>query len=349
MTKQHNVLLLVGGDSPERDVSMASGRSILTALETLGHRVDIVDPMRPEETGDRTRARLVDAAIDTTPPPPGEDLGGIRGAFLQALEKRRKKGIDIVFSALHGGGGEDGTVHAILEYLGIPFTGSGSLASGLAMDKTLAKHLVTAAGVPVPAGFTVETENIIIDNVKKQIDIDLKYPVVVKPNDQGSTVGFSIVHDADDLAGAVHAAARFSNPVVVETYISGFEITATVLGDECLPLLEIRPKSGVYDYEHKYTSGATEYIVPAPIDDAIAASMSGHAIQAFRTLGCRVYARVDFRLSEDGRPFFLEVNTLPGMTSNSLVPKAAVAAGIDFAGLIDRILTLSLREKRATH
>ncbi len=342
-----NVLLLAGGDSAERDVSLASARSILAALERLGHRVQIVDPLEPDLPQDAARERVEKAGVQTKPPAADRRQG--REAFMRLLERRDKKGTDIIFNALHGGAGEDGTIQAMLEYLGVPFTGSGSTACALAMDKYVSRRLATAAGVPMAHGFKCNGSHCSMDELRRMIEKGPGFPAVVKPLDQGSSVGLSIVKASRDLAEAVAEARRYGDRFIVEQYVAGSEITVAMLGTEALPVLEIRPTSGVYDYMHKYTSGMTEYIVPAPIEKSLSDAFSAYAVDAYTALGCCVYARVDFRLSKAGEPFFLEVNTLPGMTEHSLVPKAARAAGLDFAQLVDRIIQLSLREVRSKH
>lgn len=347
MPGTYNILLLAGGDSSEQDVSLASARSILEALELLGHRVTIVDPKNPDLTQEAARDLVMQAGIATQPPPVDPSKGRTR--FLQLLEGWDRLGTDIVFNALHGGAGEDGTIQAIMEYLGIPFTGSGSRASALAMDKYVSRRLATGVDVPVADGFIGSGENAALDDLRRQIERGPGFPAVVKPVDQGSSVGLTIVKLPEDLAGALERTAPYGSRFLVERYIAGTEITVTVLGEEALPALEIRPDSGLYDYLHKYTSGRTEYICPAPLDASLARAFADHSVAVYRALGCSVYARVDFRLSTAGEPFLLEVNTLPGMTAHSLVPKAARAAGIEFPELLDRIIQLSLCEIRSSH
>jgi D-alanine-D-alanine ligase len=252
---------------------------------------------------------------------------------------------DVVFNALHGGSGEDGTLQACLDFLGIPYTGSGALACGLAMNKILSKHLVSMDGVPLAKGFFISKTSLDRMDVEKKIQKEIGFPAVFKPNNQGSSVGVSVVRGPDQLGNAISKAVALDDSFIVEEYIDGSEITVSILGDTVLPVLEIRPKQGFYDYSNKYTSGASEYLVPAPLDPKIAEAIQSSALQAYRSLGCRVYARVDFRLSKENRHYYLEVNTLPGMTSNSLVPKAARAAGIEFPELLEKIIRLSIQDK----
>lgn len=347
MPGTYNILLLAGGDSAEQDVSLASARSILEALETLGHEVTIVLPKNPDLSQEAARDQVTQAGIAAQPPPVDPSKGRTR--FVRLLEQWDRLGADIVFNALHGGAGEDGTIQAMLEYLGIPFTGSGSRACALAMDKHVSRRLAVGIGVPVAEGFIADGDHTSQGELQKQIERGPGFPVVVKPVDQGSSVGLTIADSREDLAGALARTAPYGSRFLVERYIDGTEITVAVLGEEALPALEIRPESGLYDYLHKYTSGRTEYICPAPLDSELARTFADYSVGIYHALGCSVYARVDFRLSAAGEPFLLEVNTLPGMTAQSLVPKSARAAGIEFPELIDRIIRLSLREVRSNH
>jgi D-alanine-D-alanine ligase len=345
--KQLTVLVLAGGDSAERDVSLDSARGMAQAAREVGHRVLVADPARPEVSpSDDWAFVLGDASIGEVPPDVIEDVYGARVRWAKTLAGYKSSGIDIVLNALHGGTGEDGTVQAILDFAGIPSTGSGMGACALAMDKYRSKHMAQSVGVGGAKSVFLHRKRPAGDegSFATQILDSLQLPVVVKPNNQGSSVGLTVVASRVDLDEAVEHAFRFDDNVIVEEYIPGAEITAAILEGEDLPLLEIRPKSGLYDYFHKYQSGATEYLVPAPLDEAVAQAVAESARRAFHTLGCEVYGRVDFRLDEQGRHFFLEVNTLPGMTANSLVPKAAKSAGIGYTELVDRILRLSINK-----
>jgi D-alanine-D-alanine ligase len=341
--KKLTVLVLAGGDSAERDVSLDSARGMAQAAVEAGHRVLVADPARPEivPSSDPTPV-FGDAAIGNSPPDIIDDVYGARRKFLQVLADYRVYGAHIVLNGLHGGVGEDGTVQAVLEFLGIPFTGSGAAACALAMDKHRSKQLFQSHGVPVANSVFLQRPDIENGSIVEAVCDRLSLPVVVKPNSQGSSVGLTVVASARDLAEAAQKAFRHDDNIIVEEYIAGTEITAAVLEGEDLPLLEIRPKSGLYDYFHKYQHGATEYVVPAPVDAAVAGAIADSAHTAFRALGSRVYGRADFRLGDDGRHYLLEINTLPGMTSTSLVPKAAKHVGIDYTQLVDRILRLSL-------
>ena len=289
------VAVLLGGRSDEREVSLKTGRAVAEALRRLGHEVLEVDA--------------------------GTDL---------ALRLARIRP-DAAFVALHGRWGEDGTVQGLLEMLGIPYTGSGVLASALAMDKDASKRMFQAWGVPT-APWTV------IEPGAPPRAEGMEFPVVVKPARGGSTLGVSVVHRSGDLAAAVEAARRSDPRVVVERYVEGRELTVGVLEGETLPAVEIVPESGFYDYRAKYTAGKTRYLCPAPLPEALTARVTEAGVAAYRALGCSGAARVDVRLDPGGNPWVLEVNTIPGMTPTSLLPKAAAAAGMDFDALVARIL-----------
>jgi D-alanine-D-alanine ligase len=245
---------------------------------------------------------------------------------------------DAVFIGLHGGAGEDGTIQALLEAAGLAYTGSGILGSALAMNKDRSKALFREAGVATAPHVLVDASSEreragALEAVARTVG----YPAVVKPNCQGSSVGFSFVPRAEDLGEALRRAACFGGECVVERYVPGREITAAILEGEALPLVEIIPEGGFYDYKRKYTKGSSRYVAPAEVDAKTAERIKREAALAYRALACRDYARIDFRLSGDGEPYCLEVNTLPGMTELSLVPMAAKAAGIGFADLVERI------------
>jgi len=334
------VMLVVGGDSAERDVSLESGVAIHKALQELGHDVLVADPHRPHirPSGDPS-VFFANTTVDVRPPEIESNPYSARRRFAAILTDFEATGCEVVFNGLHGGTGEDGTFQAVLDYLGIPYTGSGMTACAIAMDKALSKQLVAKEGVPVPPEIYV-ADPARMPNEEAIVDL-LGLPVVVKPNHEGSSVGVTIVEERDTLARAVEDAKAYGGAFLFEQFIEGKEITAAMLDGADLPLLEIRPRQGFYDYRNKYQSGSCEYIVPAPLDADVTDAIKKSCEAAYRVMGCRGYSRIDFRLANDGRHFFLETNTLPGMTANSLVPKAARAAGIDFPELIDRILHLT--------
>jgi D-alanine-D-alanine ligase len=344
--KDVTVLVIAGGDSAERDVSLDSGRGIARALGEVGYRVLAADPARPEiAPSDDVAAVFGDGSIGAEPAPIPDDPIPARRAFMDLLGESLARGVDVVFNGLHGGAGEDGTVQAVLDYVGVPYTGSGAAACALAMDKRRAKVLAAAAGVPVPRGIALDRGALAAGTLGQTVRETVGVPCVVKPNSQGSSVGLTVVASFEQLDGAAAKAFALDDTVLVESYIEGHEVTQGVLeGVPEVPLLEIRPRSGLYDYYHKYQTGSSEYLVPAPIPDYTAAAMQESARRTVDALGLSVYARVDFRLDPDGNHFLLEANTLPGMTATSLVPKAVKHLGIGYEELCDRILRLSLEK-----
>ena len=300
------VAVLLGGHSSEREVSLATGKAVLAALEQRGVAAEAWDP------AERDVRELATA------------------------------GIDRAFIALHGPGGEDGALQGCLEWLGVPYTGSGVLASALAMDKVRSKHLFHAAGIPTPAYAVVEQ-----DADVAAATAALGWPLIVKPNGQGSSVGMSRVERAADLAVAIETALAYDDVVLIEECIVGAEDTVSILQGEALPCIRIETPRVFYDYRAKYQSSRTRYLCPAH-SGATAQRYAELALAAFRELGCSGWGRVDFMTGDDGVPQVLEVNTVPGMTSHSLVPMAAKAAGIDFEELCWRILETSCRRTECT-
>jgi D-alanine-D-alanine ligase len=326
------IAVLMGGTSSERDVSLASGIRITEALRARGHEVVAVDTVTGALTSGDEQKLLAGGVVKTIPPDT-KALLRMNAAMQGTL--RSLPQADVLFLALHGGQGEDGTLQALLDLTGVPYTGSGHLASALAMDKDLSKHLFRAAGVPtadwIMAPVTVE-----------QVEATLGFPVIVKPSKQGSTVGLSVVKVPDELQAAIDAAFEHDDEVMVEGFIAGRELTVGVLGGETLPVGEIIAKHEIYDYECKYTPGMAVEEFPARLSDDETATIQRFARMAFDALKLRGYARIDFRMATDGTFYCLEANTLPGMTQTSLIPQAAAAAGITFPELCDRIVQLAL-------
>jgi D-alanine-D-alanine ligase len=325
------VAVLMGGRSTEREISLRTGRGVAQSLRNLGHEVTAVDA----GTG-----RLLEAGHEE------------EAAAETALDHRAASGLitatamrqaDVVFIALHGGDGENGTLQALLELAGKPYTGSGVLASAMAMNKAVSKRMFEHDGIPTP-----EWQLVASDTQAASIDVARLggFPIVVKPNEQGSTVGLTVVKSADALPAALKAAAEFGHETLVERFIPGRELTVAVLGDEPLPIVEIHPQSGFYDYESKYTAGRSEYDCPAQLSEALTARVQDLGVRASRVLGCAGVSRVDFRLSPEDEPYCLEVNTIPGMTPTSLVPMAARARGMSYDQLVDRLLELAAAEFR---
>lgn len=327
------IALLLGGTSPEREVSKLSGTSIYKALLSLGCNPIVIDP-----------AFGINQPKDLNVFFSNEDKIEISNYnYVHCVNSKLFDNVDIAFLALHGKWGEDGTIQSLLELRGIKYTGSKILASALAMDKIMSKILFQHYNVVTPKWIAVENNHNNYPELTKKIISELGLPCVVKPNDQGSTVGVTICRSEDQLPAAFDLAKSYSNRILVEEFIDGHEVTVAILENQPLPVLEIKPKHNVYDYECKYTSGMSEYIVPAEIPPDTAKQIQEQALAAHISLGCEVYSRADFRLSNDMKPYCLEVNTLPGMTSTSLVPKMAKAVGISFEELIERIIILSLK------
>ena len=245
------------------------------------------------------------------------------------------KSVDIVLIALHGGIGENGRIQGMFESLGIRYTGSDALSSAICMDKHISKLLAEDIGIATPRWKRIRKGKFIYKN-------EFDYPFVVKPNSEGSTIGLTIVHNENDYDSAVEEAFKYDDEILIEEFISGKEITVSIVGEDVLPIIEIRPEHGLYDYECKYTKGLTEYICPAELNKDLTKRIKQTAFEVYKLLKCRHYGRVDLRLDNNNQHWFLELNTLPGMTDTSLVPKAAKAAGISFEQLIGNIIKQSL-------
>jgi len=291
------VAVLMGGRSAEREISLKSGTMVLDALKKSGVDAHAFDP---------------------------------RDHGLEALKAQR---FDRAFIALHGRFGEDGTVQGALEYLGIPYTGSGVMASALAMDKWRTKLLWRAAGLPTP-----DYELMSARTEPAGLAARLGLPLMVKPAREGSSIGMSKVTTIEKIAPAYELAARYDDVVIAERFVEGIELTAAVLGDEALPLIRLETPREFYDYEAKYFADDTRYICPCGLPAEQERSVQRTALEAFRVLGCSGWGRVDAMLDRDGKLQLLEVNTIPGMTDHSLVPMAARAKGISFEDLVVRIL-----------
>ena len=326
-----NIVVICGGFSTEREVSLASGSAVASALKEAGHEVSIADPLLGGEQQPPGSEQY-----KTKPgrkPPELEETNQAKA--IEMLSSPQIKEAELAFLALHGTFGEDGTIQALLDSVGLKYTGSNVLASALAMDKDVSKKLFKEAGIPVLEWTMVRDGQVFHSNT------DMDFPMIVKPNDQGSTVGFSIVNSSEELDEAAAKAAKYSSHVMVEKYVDGRELTVTILDKQSLPIIEIKPKSKVYNYESKYTPGTTEYICPADLPEQLEVGIQLAALKAFNALGCRHYARADFLLDTDNRFYCLELNTLPGMTETSLVPKAAKAVGMSFQDLVEKIVELA--------
>ena len=326
------IVVLLGGTSAERDVSLASGLRVAQALRSRGHDVVAIDTAHGLIGAAEERAMLAGGVMRTVPP----DVQALVRLDRQLPSQLASIGAaDVVFLGLHGGRGEDGTIQALLDLTGIPYTGSGHLASALAMDKDLSKGLFRQHGIPTPGWIMAPATT---DDVTRTVG----FPAIVKPSKQGSTVGLSLVKQPADLAAAITLAAQHDDEVMIEAFIAGRELTVGILGGEALPVGEIIPVHELYDYECKYTPGMAREVFPADLSARETQEVQRLATVAFGALKLRGYARIDFRMSAKGEFYCLEANTLPGMTELSLIPQAAAAAGISFPELCDRIVHLAL-------
>lgn len=340
-----NIAVLLGGLSPERNISFLSGRAAVSALRGRGHTVVAIDPARGAN-GIVTDEELQAATAREVTSEELASFSPIR--LMECITSDQFNNIDLVFLLLHGQYGEDGYVQSLLDLRGIPYTGSTMLASAAAMDKGLSKMLFQVAGIPTPYWVSVTPEQADDNDLLGEVIKEINGPMVVKPNDQGSTVGMTILQRVteEDLAAAIRLAGQFTRSILVERYIPGRELTVAVLGNEALPIIEIEPKEGFYDYANKYTKGKTEYHCPADLTEEVQDHVQNLAVAAHHILGCRAYSRIDFRLTEDNIPYCLEVNTIPGFTETSLVPMAARAAGIEFGELCEEIMRLSVNSEQ---
>lgn len=301
------VALLAGGVSGEREISLASGEGAREALEEAGFQVEFLDPAE--------KANLV---------------------------KLLEEPYDVAFLCLHGKMGEDGTVQGLLEVAGVPYTGSGVLASALAMDKAKAKVIYRSEGIPTPDGVVLVKGGPY--DAQAILDV-VGCPCVVKPATEGSSIGVEIVEDPARLPGAIETAFDFDTQLVIERYVAGAEFTVAVIGNEnpqALPVIQIVPRGESYDFDSKYAPGGSQHICPAPLDEETTAKLQEYAMRAHCALGCRGVSRSDFLIDEAGNPWILETNTLPGMTATSLLPDAARAAGMTFPELCTKFVEFAL-------
>jgi D-alanine-D-alanine ligase len=336
--RRMKIAVLFGGTSDERDVSIASGSQVVKALREAGHEVVPVDTAKGVLQG-ADEERLLGAGV--APLPPARDqLDLLRNGDLTALIRAPELArVDVLFLALHGGTGEDGTLQALLEVAGIPYTGSGPLGSAVAMDKDVSKRLFRYAGIPTADWLMAPAP---AAEVRERIG----YPCVVKPSKQGSTVGLTVVKRPEQLEAAIAEAFGFDDEVMIERFVPGRELTVPILGDEALPPGEIFPQGEIFDYASKYQPGGAREVFPAELPPAQAAELQELGLRAHRALKLRGYSRVDFRLDAEGRFWCLEANTAPGMTATSLFPQGAAAAGIAFPQVCSRICELALDEHR---
>ena len=301
------VAVVMGGPSTERDVSIASGQGVLRALERLGYDARSLD----------FDPRFIDAVREIAP--------------------------DLVFNALHGPGGEDGTVQGILDWLRVPYTGSDLRACALAMDKHLTKKLLSAEGLPTPAWDTFDFDG----GTLPLLPGSLNLPIVVKPRNEGSSTGVSLVRTHEEWSRTMIAISEHRSTILAEEYVDGREFSCGVLFEAALPVVEIVPQGReFYDYEAKYVPGSSQHEVPAAIDDELSHRLQMLALSTHRLLGLRDYSRTDFMVTPSGRPYILEINALPGLTPTSLLPEEAAAAGIGYDALVDRLVRAALDRGR---
>ena len=312
MVKKIGVLL--GGLSEERTISLKTGEAIYQALKGKGYDAVKIDVDR------NVSSSLIEANVD------------------------------LAFLALHGKYGEDGTIQGLLEFMGIPYTGSGVLASALAINKIMTKRVLKGQGIPTSDFLTlkrVEFKQEDYENIIKNIIIRLGLPLVVKAPTQGSSIGISFVHNLEELIPAMMDSFKYDEEILLEKFIKGTEITSSVLGNDdlrVLPLIEITSKSGVYDFEAKYTVGLSDHLIPPRIPAGVQAMVQEIALQCYKAIGCKGLARIDFMVDEAMDPYVIEINTIPGMTETSLFPDAAKADGISFADLVQTIVQLALEK-----
>jgi D-alanine-D-alanine ligase len=337
-----NIALIAGGISSEREVSLTSSKAILKALQENGHNVKVIDPIFGAED---VSEDIIFKNQVSKEYPTKEMMDDIfkksRKKVIECINSPLFDGIELAFLGLHGKYGEDGRIQTLLDLRGIRYTGSDILSSAVAMDKNLTKMIFRNFAIPTADWIVLsKKENQNTGDILSRIQL----PFVIKPNDEGSTVGLTIVKEESEIEKAIELGFRYTDKIMIEKYIKGRELTVSILGDKAYPLIEIKPKDGFYDYHHKYTKGMTEYICPAEIKEETAYKAQEFALKAYHSLGCSVYSRVDFLLTEKDELFCLEVNTLPGMTALSLVPKAVGVLGMGFNDLIENIICLSLKK-----
>lgn len=335
------VLVLAGGESNEREVSLNSGGAVCAALKRLGHEVTALDPA----TGGRLLPAAPNGALQLDNSVHFDKGMPVRTAesMVSSLARARTD-VDVVFIALHGGAGENGSIQNLLDLAGVKYTGSGMAASAVAMDKALTKHVMNSLAIPTPSWRPYRLSSgtdrsVVADDIANRFAL----PIIVKPSDGGSTIGLTKVESADQIQTALSKAAAESSAVLVEEFIAGRELTVAVFEGKSYPLVEIVPQSGLYDYEAKYTKGKSRYLAPAEVDPVIAEALSNAAARLYDAIGCRGLARVDFLVQKSSEWFCLEINTVPGLTSLSLAPMSLGLTGIDFDRLIEKMIEAALK------
>ncbi len=305
--KNLKIALLYGGTSSEREISIKSGKAVEKALKNLGFNFKVFDPINRESFVN--------------------DLVGFKP--------------DVAFIALHGKEGEDGTIQGLLDFLKIPYTGSGVKSSAVAMDKSLTKRILKSEGIPVPNGFVLSN----VEEIDKKAK-NLEFPLVVKANSEGSSVGVFIVNNFEEMEARIKDCFKLDKKVIIEQFIQGRELTVSILNRKPLDIIEIKVEDGFYDYQNKYITGKTNYICPAKIDFEIYKNLQEIALKSYNLLECKGAARVDIILDSNSNPYVLEINTIPGLTEHSLLPKAAKVAGLSFEDLILEMVWGVIYEKK---
>lgn len=338
------IVVLAGGTSTERNISLVSGSGIYKALCSKGHEVILLDVYLGyegdgvEDVFSLKRDWLEGIDAKATEEPDLEMFRGLRKdggkCFFGPNVLDICKQADVVFMALHGANGEDGKIQATLELMGIPFTGTDYLTSGICMDKALTKKLFDAYGIPNAKGYSI--------NVNEE-PIDIGFPAIVKVNTGGSSVGVYIVNSMTEMKDAFEKAKSYDEKVVVEQFIKGREFTCGIIDGKALPIVEIAPKQGFYNLENKYQAGATSEVCPAPISNEKTAEIQTITEKVFKEIGLKSYARIDFMMDEDENVYCLEVNTLPGMTPTSLLPQEAAVIGMDYPTLCEKLIEVSIK------
>ncbi|MGN0266415.1 MAG: D-alanine--D-alanine ligase [Lachnospiraceae bacterium] len=344
-----NIVVLAGGLSTERDVSIITGTQVSQALKKAGHQVILIDVFmgysdkEEDLTGIFDRAEEISSCVGQISEA-APDIAQVKAmrkdqsdCFFGPNVIRLCQAADIVFMALHGENGENGKIQAAFDLLGVKYTGSGYLSSALAMDKGMSKQLFVANGIPTPQGIAMKkTEK------KSLAETGLALPCVVKPCCGGSSIGVSIVRTEDEYDVAMEEAFKYEDEVVIESYVKGREFSVGVISGKALPIIEIAPLEGFYDYKNKYKAGSAVETCPAELSEEITGKMQYFAEEVARVLGLTTYSRADFLLSENNEIYCLEANTLPGMTPTSLLPQEAAVIGMDFVALCEKLIQISL-------
>ena len=346
LDKSMKIVVLAGGTSSERDVSIVSGTGVCKALRARGHRAILLDVFFGDAAADLQDAFPVEYDVDAASARMSAQSPGVaeavrmRRCFFGPLVLDLCSQADMVFLALHGANGEDGRLQAAFDLFGIPYTGTGYLSSAIAMDKTMTKQFFRANNVPTPEGFSLVKGT--FEQPPLPQEKGLAYPVIVKPCCGGSSVGASIANNDHEYLAALDASFALEPEAVIEEYITGREFSVAVIGGKAFPVIEIAPKEGFYDYKNKYSAGAAVETCPADLPDEITKEMQDLAVRGAEALAITGYCRLDFIMGNDGRIVTLEANTLPGMTPTSLIPQEAAVLGIPYPELCELLIELSM-------